>query len=95
MADSARPEDKGTGLSPVLPAWERPGTVWVVGVDGLTMDLMGPMMEAGRLPTFARLAREGCSGRRQGVCRPAGGPVGGGLLELGPEHLDGGAVVLV
>jgi hypothetical protein len=38
------------------------GTVYVVGVDGLTLDVIGPMIEQDQLPHFARLTREGCSG---------------------------------
>ncbi len=30
--------------APVRPAYERPGTVYVMGVDGMTLDVMGPMM---------------------------------------------------
>lgn len=36
-----------------------------IGVDGATDDVIGPMVEAGRLPTFARLRRGGAYGRMQ------------------------------
>jgi hypothetical protein len=38
------------------------GRVIVIGVDGASHDLLEPMMREGRLPTFARLAREGAYG---------------------------------
>ncbi len=37
--------------------------VILVGVDGAEWNILTPMMEAGRLPTFSRLAREGSSGK--------------------------------
>ncbi|MGD2176169.1 MAG: alkaline phosphatase family protein, partial [Candidatus Brocadiaceae bacterium] len=56
VSDEAQPE-------PALrPAWEREGTVCVVGVDGLTLDLIEPMAERGELPAFSRLAERGCYG---------------------------------
>jgi hypothetical protein len=38
-----------------------PRKVLLIGVDGATWKVMGPMVEAGELPTFARLYREGAS----------------------------------
>lgn len=38
--------------------------VLFVGVDGATWTVMGPMIEAGELPTFARLLREGAHMKR-------------------------------
>ncbi|HEX5416990.1 MAG TPA: alkaline phosphatase family protein, partial [Chloroflexota bacterium] len=35
--------------------------VLILGLDGTTFDLLGPWIEAGRLPTLARLMREGVS----------------------------------
>ena len=49
--------------SAVMPAWRREGTVYLIGVDGMTLDVIGPLVERGELPNFARLAAEGCSGR--------------------------------
>ncbi len=34
----------------------------VIGIDGLEWDVMAPLLESGRLPTFARLMREGSWG---------------------------------
>ncbi|HZQ98376.1 MAG TPA: alkaline phosphatase family protein [Chloroflexota bacterium] len=36
--------------------------VLVIGLDGVTFDLLGPWIEGGRLPNLARLIREGASG---------------------------------
>ncbi|MBD3349242.1 MAG: sulfatase-like hydrolase/transferase [Candidatus Eisenbacteria bacterium] len=36
--------------------------VLVLGIDGLEWDIMGPMMETGRLPNFSRLVAEGAWG---------------------------------
>lgn len=36
--------------------------VVIVGVDGCDWEVLGPLVEEGRLPTFARLMREGCYG---------------------------------
>ena len=47
----------------VRPAWDREGTVYVIGVDSMTLDIVGPLAEQGRLPNLTRLAREGCCGR--------------------------------
>jgi hypothetical protein len=47
---------------PVLPAWQRQGRLYVIGIDGISMDIAGPMMERSELPTFRRIAAEGCHG---------------------------------
>jgi predicted AlkP superfamily phosphohydrolase/phosphomutase len=36
--------------------------VFVIGLDGATLEVIVPLVEAGRLPTFARLMREGAYG---------------------------------
>ena len=36
--------------------------VMIIGVDGLEWDVMGPLIETGKLPTFARLMDEGAWG---------------------------------
>jgi len=61
MSDGAQGADVARG--PVLPAWQREGTLYVIGIDGVSLDVAGPMMERGELPTFARLAAQGCHGR--------------------------------
>ena len=37
--------------------------VLVIGLDGVTLDLIGPWIEAGELPNLQKLIREGASGR--------------------------------
>ena len=49
--------------APTPPA--RPSTVVVIGVDGATLRVMGPLMERGLLTTFANLA----AGGRHGILR--------------------------
>ena len=39
-----------------------PGRVLLVGLDGATLRVARPLLEAGRLPNLARLAREGAAG---------------------------------
>jgi predicted AlkP superfamily phosphohydrolase/phosphomutase len=39
------------------------GTVYVIAVDAMTMDAIGPLMARGDLPGFQRMAEEGCSGQ--------------------------------
>ena len=46
----------------VHPAWRRKGTLYVIGIDGLTSDVIAPMADRGELPHLARLAREGSCG---------------------------------
>lgn len=36
--------------------------IMVIGIDGMEWDIMGPLLEAGRLPTFARVMSEGAWG---------------------------------
>ena len=52
----------GEPRAAVSRAWEREGTLYLMGVDGLTLDIIGPMVAQGELPHLARLAREGCWG---------------------------------
>jgi len=53
--------------SVVLPAWRRSGTVYFIGVDAMTLDVIGPLVERGELASFRRLAIEGCSGRTKTI----------------------------
>jgi Type I phosphodiesterase / nucleotide pyrophosphatase len=63
MADrSARDGAAEAAQRPVTPAWPRQGRLYVIGVDGMSLDVASPMMERGELPAFARLARDGCHG---------------------------------
>ena len=43
-------------------AFRPPGRVLLLGIDGATLRIITPMIEAGRLPNLARLAAEGSSG---------------------------------
>jgi len=69
----------------VNPAWQRKGTVYVLGVDGATLDVVRPLVEAGRLPAFARLAREGCHGPLQTIS-PTDSPVLWASIATGRHH---------
>ncbi len=42
--------------------WTPPGRVLLIGIDGATMRLAGPLLEEGRLPNLARIAEAGASG---------------------------------
>lgn len=46
---------------------DRPHRVLIIGIDAATMDLVRPWAEAGRLPNFASLLREGASGALRSV----------------------------
>jgi predicted AlkP superfamily phosphohydrolase/phosphomutase len=50
------------------------GRVVVVGLDGATWDLIEPWAEAGHLPTFARLLREGAHARLRSTFPPLTAP---------------------
>jgi hypothetical protein len=68
VAGSAR---RAGGLAKLeLPAGFRAGSapqVVVVGVDGCEWSMLGPLVEAGKLPTFARLMEAGCHGPLRSV----------------------------
>lgn len=44
--------------------------VLVIGLDGVTFDLIGPWIESGELPTLQRLVRKGASGRLRSTLPP-------------------------
>ncbi|MBN1667398.1 MAG: alkaline phosphatase family protein [Anaerolineales bacterium] len=48
--------------------------VWVIGLDGATFDLIAPWVQAGHLPTFARLMEQGCWGEVRSTVPPITGP---------------------
>ncbi|WP_129673963.1 alkaline phosphatase family protein [Candidatus Chloroploca sp. Khr17] len=48
--------------------------VMVIGLDGLTLKLLLPLVAAGQLPTFARLLREGAHGVLRSVTNMTTGP---------------------
>jgi len=47
---------------PQLPSWRKESTVYIVGVDGCTLNVVRPLAAEGELPNFTRLATEGCHG---------------------------------
>lgn len=66
--------DGPSAASLVQPAWKRGGTVYIVGLDGLSPAVAEPMMERGELPNLRRIAEEGCRGPMQTV-RPTSSPL--------------------
>jgi predicted AlkP superfamily phosphohydrolase/phosphomutase len=48
--------------------------VLIFGIDGGTFNVIGPMLEAGRLPNLARLKAEGAAGTLLTVCPPLTAP---------------------
>jgi predicted AlkP superfamily phosphohydrolase/phosphomutase len=50
----------GSCASPTVEPVER--KVMIVGIDGMEWDIMGPLLESGRLPTFSRVMSEGAWG---------------------------------
>ena len=50
------------------------GRVFVLGLDGATLDIMEPMIEAGELPTFREIMKGGCYGRLRSVVPPLSPP---------------------
>jgi predicted AlkP superfamily phosphohydrolase/phosphomutase len=51
-----------------------PHPVMVVGLDGLTLDVLLPLVKAGELPTFIRLLEEGACGVLRSVTNMTTGP---------------------
>jgi predicted AlkP superfamily phosphohydrolase/phosphomutase len=48
----------------------RRGLLAIIGMDGADLDLLGPWLEEGRLPTLARLYRQGAHGRLRSTIPP-------------------------
>lgn len=48
--------------------------IWVIGLDGATFDLIKPWAEAGYLPTFSKLMKEGTWGEVTSTIPPITGP---------------------
>ncbi|MFN2185295.1 MAG: alkaline phosphatase family protein, partial [Anaerolineae bacterium] len=44
--------------------------VLVIGLDGVTLDLLGPWIEAGELPNLQKLIQEGASGKLRSTLPP-------------------------
>jgi hypothetical protein len=60
-----------------------------MGVDGLTLDIIGPMMEEGDLPNLARVAAEGCWGRLRTIS-PTNSSIIWTSIATGCHHRDHG-----
>lgn len=56
------------------PGASTPHRVLVLGLDGATFDLIRPWVEAGRLPTLARLMAQGAQGELRSTVPPMTGP---------------------
>ncbi len=54
--------------------------VFVIGLDGATLDLIGPWAAGGELPTLSRLMREGVNGELHSVIPPISGPAWASFL---------------
>jgi len=76
-------------LPPVQPAWKRAGRVYLLGVDGLTLDVIAPMIQQGDLPHLARIEHEGCHGRL-GTISPTNSSVIWTSISTGCHHRDHG-----
>jgi predicted AlkP superfamily phosphohydrolase/phosphomutase len=70
MAGRARREVE----EPAKMSNERSPKVLVIGLDGATLDLIGPWADDGKLPHLSRLMREGVSGGLRSTVPPVTGP---------------------
>ncbi|MCO6438694.1 MAG: alkaline phosphatase family protein [Phycisphaerae bacterium] len=71
-AESNSPPDS-TSKYPTSPNRPLPGTapkVMIIGLDGATFDVLGPLIEEGRLPRLAELVRTGASGILESTTPP-------------------------
>jgi hypothetical protein len=90
VADQSDRADASEAAQPaVVPAWQRQGRLYVIGVDGVSPDVARPMMERGDLPTFARLAAEGCHGPLATI-RPTNSSLLWTSIATGRHHDDHG-----
>lgn len=60
--EAFRPPMEASARPPAIERSER-HQLWVVGIDGATLDAILPLAGQGRLPTFSALLREGAYGR--------------------------------
>ena len=70
------------------PRWQRDGTLYVIGVDGMSLDVveaLGP----DQLPRFAQLAAEGCHGRLRTIS-PTNSSLLWTTIATGRHHEDHG-----
>ena len=88
-ARHADPGSRAERAGPVLPAWQREGTLYVIGLDGLTLDVMGPMMESGELRSFAALKDKGACGPL-GTVQPTNSSLLWTSIATGRHHRDHG-----
>jgi predicted AlkP superfamily phosphohydrolase/phosphomutase len=87
--DAMQPEMSDESLAPVRPAWRREGTVYVLGIDGLSPDIIGSMAERGELPQFRQLAADGCHGPHQTIS-PTNSSLLWTSIATGCHHRDHG-----
>jgi predicted AlkP superfamily phosphohydrolase/phosphomutase len=57
-----------------MSVWQNPLRTLIIGLDGATFDLVQPWAEAGLLPTFARLMKEGAWGNLRSTMPPITAP---------------------
>ena len=53
----------GAGVWTCARAGEKPPKVLVIGVDAGEWDVLGPLLDKGKVPNYARLRDKGASGR--------------------------------
>jgi len=75
--------------TPVAPAWNRRGTLYVIGIDGMTLDVITPLAERGELPNLTRIAAEGAHGRLK-TASPANSSMLWTTIATGRHHKDHG-----
>ncbi len=64
--DAFKPQSEPAPRSSTIPTLEHP-TLLVVGIEGLTLDVVLPLAEQGELPFLAQLRRQGSAGRLAGI----------------------------
>jgi len=87
--DAALPDLVNAPTDPVQPAWRREGTVYVLGIDGLSPDIIGSMVDEGGLPGFRQLAAEGCHGPHRTIS-PTNSSLLWTSIATGCHHRDHG-----
>ncbi len=71
------------------PGRRRTGTLYLVGVDGLTLDVIEPMARQGELPNLRRLAAEGAHGPLSTI-EPTNSALLWTTIATGRHHRDHG-----
>ena len=64
--DAFKPQPQPAPRSSTIPAAEHP-TLLVVGIEGLTLDVVLPLAEQGELPFLSQIRRQGSAGRLAGI----------------------------